>query len=419
MAAIHEDAASVLDQFVQDVANLPAEIVHLLEEIEAKDKSAHESRTIITSRDSSIQRFNKQNGFGQQNPKEEAYSKQVLSHFEKVQALQDEKVTLSEKARLLLDRQIKRLDVQIKALESAGVLPPDPLLPSLLNHSAANRVPPLSIPTTGTTTPLNPSAGNVQSQPADPINNAAVARRLTQQAAQPSPRHNSPAATGTITPTGGVPPNAAAHLARSTREPSIETKRRRLTNQPATSSSLRQSSLGPSSTPKAGTPGASGRAGSAQPRSSSAKPNRSSLGPKVRGASSLNPASANRKGSRRKGYRKGLHGLKPSPSDGDDSALSEVGDSENERGSQSHRNGVGGDATHDTDMTGIEEDDEDGADGDDRKYCVCRHVSYGNMVACDNDDCEFEWFHWGCVGMTKEPTGTWYCEACKAKLGLK
>ena len=310
--------------------------------------------------------------------------------------------------------------MQIKALESAGVLPPDPLLPSLLSHSAANRVPPLSIPTTGTTTPLNPTTGNSQGQPTTSINNAAaVARRLTQQAAQPSPRHNSPAASGTITPTGGVPPNAAAHLARSTRESSIETKRRRLANQPATSSSLRQSSLGPSSTPKAGTPGASGRAGSAQPRSSSAKPSKSGLGPKARGASSLNPASANRKGARRKGYRKGLHGLKPSPSDGDDSALSEVGDSENERGSQSHRSGVGGDGTHDTDMTGIEEDDEDGGDGDDRKYCVCRHVSYGNMVACDNDDCEFEWFHWGCVGMTKEPTGTWYCDACKVKMGVK
>ena len=84
------------------MANLPAEIVHLLEEIEAKDKSAHESRTIINSRDGSIQRFNKQNGFGQQNPKEEAYSKQVLSHFDKIQTLQDEKVTLSDKARVLV-----------------------------------------------------------------------------------------------------------------------------------------------------------------------------------------------------------------------------------------------------------------------------------------------------------------------------
>ena len=293
------------------------------------------------------------------------------------------------------------------------MIPPDPLLPSLLNHSAANRVPPLSIPTTGTSTPLNPTAGNAQIP-----SSLNVARRLTQQVAQPSPRHGSPAATGAATPTSAAAANAP-HLARSVRESSIETKKRRLANQPATSSSLRQSSLGPSSTPKAGTPGASGRAGSAGPRSSSAKPSKSGLGPKARASSSLNPASANKKaGARRKGYRKGLQGLKASASDGDDSALSEVGDSENERGSQ-HRSGMGGDGTHDTEMGPLEEDDEDGGDGDDRKYCTCRSVSYGNMVACDNDDCEFEWFHWGCVGMTREPVGKWYCEACKAKLGMK
>ena len=84
------------------VSNLPAEIVHLLEEIEAKDKLAHESRTLISQRDVSIQKFGKQNGFNQHNPKEEAYSKQILSHFDKVQAIQDEKVALGDKARILV-----------------------------------------------------------------------------------------------------------------------------------------------------------------------------------------------------------------------------------------------------------------------------------------------------------------------------
>ena len=63
------------------------------------------------------------------------------------------------------------------------------------------------------------------------------------------------------------------------------------------------------------------------------------------------------------------------------------------------------------------EGDEEIVDGDsdDRKYCICRNVSYGNMVACDNDDCPYEWFHWQCVGMTKEPIGTWYCPECGTK----
>ena len=99
--------------------------------------------------------------------------------------------------------------------------------------------------------------------------------------------------------------------------------------------------------------------------------------------------------------------------------MSEIGDSENERGPHANRSNAGADGTNDQDMGGIDEDDEDGGDGDDRKYCTCRSVSYGNMVACDNDDCEFEWFHWGCVGMTKEPVGKWYCDACRVKLGVK
>eukprot|EP00753_Platysulcus_tardus_P017716 PLAT6467.1.p1 GENE.PLAT6467.1~~PLAT6467.1.p1 ORF type:complete len:290 (+),score=93.82 PLAT6467.1:85-870(+) len=31
-------------------------------------------------------------------------------------------------------------------------------------------------------------------------------------------------------------------------------------------------------------------------------------------------------------------------------------------------------------------------------YCICRKVSYGAMVGCDNDDCPIEWFHFECVG---------------------
>jgi inhibitor of growth protein 3 len=34
--------------------------------------------------------------------------------------------------------------------------------------------------------------------------------------------------------------------------------------------------------------------------------------------------------------------------------------------------------------------DPDG-DGDDRTYCFCDGVSYGEMIACDDDNCEREW----------------------------
>ncbi|KAK4105501.1 hypothetical protein N658DRAFT_491971 [Parathielavia hyrcaniae] len=62
----------------------------------------------------------------------------------------------------------------------------------------------------------------------------------------------------------------------------------------------------------------------------------------------------------------------------------------------------------------MEVDDDEA--GDDRKYCSCQNVSFGNMVACDNDDCPYEWFHWGCVGLKSEPNGTWYCPDCSDML---
>lgn len=49
---------------------------------------------------------------------------------------------------------------------------------------------------------------------------------------------------------------------------------------------------------------------------------------------------------------------------------------------------------------------------DEQRYCFCNNVSYGDMIGCDDDDCEREWFHLGCVGLSKPPQGTWYCDAC-------
>lgn len=43
-----------------------------------------------------------------------------------------------------------------------------------------------------------------------------------------------------------------------------------------------------------------------------------------------------------------------------------------------------------------EDDDDDEENGDDKRlYCYCQQVSWGNMVACDDSDCRYEWFHWG------------------------
>ncbi|OXU16589.1 hypothetical protein TSAR_008963 [Trichomalopsis sarcophagae] len=49
-------------------------------------------------------------------------------------------------------------------------------------------------------------------------------------------------------------------------------------------------------------------------------------------------------------------------------------------------------------------------------YCYCQKVSYGDMVACDNDnECEILWFHFGCVGLNSIPIGKWFCTECSKK----
>lgn len=50
------------------------------------------------------------------------------------------------------------------------------------------------------------------------------------------------------------------------------------------------------------------------------------------------------------------------------------------------------------------------------RYCLCNQVSYGDMVACDNEDCPYEWFHYPCVGVTAPPKGKWYCQPCLASM---
>ncbi|OIW21300.1 hypothetical protein TanjilG_31629 [Lupinus angustifolius] len=55
-------------------------------------------------------------------------------------------------------------------------------------------------------------------------------------------------------------------------------------------------------------------------------------------------------------------------------------------------------------------------DPNEPRYCVCHQVSFGDMIACDNETCQGgEWFHYVCVGLTQETRfkGKWYCPTCR------
>ncbi|KAI1437704.1 hypothetical protein GGR50DRAFT_685731 [Xylaria sp. CBS 124048] len=67
------------------------------------------------------------------------------------------------------------------------------------------------------------------------------------------------------------------------------------------------------------------------------------------------------------------------------------------------------------------DDDGNVIDPDEPRYCQCNRVSFGTMIQCDNvDNCEKEWFHLECVGLTEIPARTtkWYCPQCRILLNI-
>ncbi|OSD04569.1 hypothetical protein PYCCODRAFT_1423979 [Trametes coccinea BRFM310] len=67
----------------------------------------------------------------------------------------------------------------------------------------------------------------------------------------------------------------------------------------------------------------------------------------------------------------------------------------------------------------LDEAGEEGGDAEDQElYCYCQKLSYGEMIACDNDGCRYQWFHLSCVNLKPPLPENWYCEECSVKLGI-
>ncbi|KAK4518897.1 Bud site selection protein 6 [Mucor velutinosus] len=61
--------------------------------------------------------------------------------------------------------------------------------------------------------------------------------------------------------------------------------------------------------------------------------------------------------------------------------------------------------------------DSEPIDPNEQLYCYCQQVSFGEMVACDNKECDVEWFHIACVDLKTVPKGKWYCDNCSKYKG--
>ena len=292
---------------------------------------------------------------------------------------------------------MKRLDIKLRDLQSDGSIPADPQMPSLLRDSPGNLVPPLSSSNTGANTPLHPVSGNQGGGAPNLAQAAAIARSVANVNSRAAPMQNMQTQALLNQQRLTNAQSAAQATARSERELSAgsDSKRRRPTGSigplPAASSSLgRQNSVGPG-TPKPSTPGGS-RAGSVQPRHAltvkKAKPQQP-----------LRKAALTAKSGVHKKRRKGGSRASPSTTAEDESVASDAG-------------------TEDEEMSGVAGEGEE-EESDDTKYCFCQRVSLGDMVACDNDNCQYQWFHWECVGIKEEPVGDWLCPECKKQPAQK
>ena len=412
------------------MANTPAEITFLLEEIQAKDMQIQAFKDEINKRDNQLQKWVRVNGGHVQNPKEEAFSKTINDCFDKCEILQAEKNGLAEKMQIVMDRQVKRLDVNLRSLAMREEFPTDWNGPTLLTGSA--NVTGANTPATGgggavhAGGPLQAVSANIGGGSGGEANIANAARlRMAQQAAHAGRGVSGHGhASGTQTPT---------NMPRSQREGSTEAAKRRRLNAslgtlPAASSNLRQSSLGPG-TPKAGTPGptaagTSSRAGSAQPARPTAGQKKGSTQTLPAGRKPVpSQGTSNRKRDRNRSTKKSGSDRRRALKSSDratPSTTASLSDAESDSGTsprpsslpRNQADGAGDRRRGNAQSPSDDEDDEEGEE-DNTLYCFCQRASYGEMIGCDNDNCEYQWFHYGCVGIREQPLGEWLCPTCR------
>ena len=57
--------------------------------------------------------------------------------------------------------------------------------------------------------------------------------------------------------------------------------------------------------------------------------------------------------------------------------------------------------------------------GDAKLWCLCRQESSGEMIGCDNLECEVEWFHFSCLNLSSAPEGVCFCPNCRGNYSTK
>ena len=259
-----------------------------------------------------------------------------------------------------MDKHIKRLDVKIRDLQAEGLFPADPITLPIHPPTADNK-----------TFFQLPSHSRVASRRVSPSINVRPSSLALDKSTVSG--NSTPTTTGGPTSTNHIssavsgPPGGPTSIGTPGSVPGHDNKRRRLAstsgasgggglsatvgNTPLISSTLANSGT---TTPGPGSAGLSGRGSAEAGRTADGAAVTARTGP---------------------GMKRG-------------GGLKHGGGAHKRRGVQHEQ--------EDEEEEEEDEDDDDEENGDDKRlYCYCQQVSWGNMVACDDSDCRYEWFHWG------------------------
>lgn len=161
-----QDPAAILEDFIYRTANLPEELRFYQDEIAYKDRLFNDHVKTIEDCDAKIQRWIRLNGSHAPFPREQALRDTIRDNYAKADKLAEEKIALAHKAKVLMDKHLRHLDMQIKQLGDRGepgFTDPDEL-PSTVRPSAANNNNNPSLRgltvTTSNITPANPVSAN-------------------------------------------------------------------------------------------------------------------------------------------------------------------------------------------------------------------------------------------------------------------
>ncbi|KAJ3452512.1 inhibitor of growth protein [Anaeramoeba flamelloides] len=70
-------------------------------------------------------------------------------------------------------------------------------------------------------------------------------------------------------------------------------------------------------------------------------------------------------------------------------------------------------------MATAEEVSSDYDTDEDEKVWCCGKELEEDWIKCDYPKCKVGWYHFSCAGITKEPTGKWYCDSCQKIINEK